>query len=126
MMFEKGVLRRTFGPKRDEIRGGWRKLHDEEFHKLYCSPNIIRMIKSKRMRWEWHIARMGTKGNAYRVLVGKPEGKEPLGRPRYMLEDNIKMDLREIGCGGTDGMNVSQDRDQWQALLNKVMNLRIP
>jgi hypothetical protein len=90
-------LRRIFGPKRDEVTGGWRKLHNEELHNLYSSPSIIRMIKSGRMRWAGHVARMGEKKNAYRMLVGNPEGKRPLGRPRCRWVDNIKMDLREMG-----------------------------
>jgi hypothetical protein len=93
------VLRRIFGPKRDEMTGGWRKLHNEELHDLYSSPSIIRIIKSKRMRWVGHVARMGEKRNVYRLLVGKPEGKRPLGRPRRRWVDNIKMDLLEIGLG---------------------------
>jgi hypothetical protein len=92
------VLRRIFGPERNEVRGSWRKLHNEELHKLYSSPSIIRMIKS-RMRWSGHIARLGEKRNAYRILMGKPEGKKPLGRPRCRWLYNIKMDLREIGAG---------------------------
>jgi hypothetical protein len=90
------VLRRKFGPKRDEVIGGWRKLHNEELHNLYCSPKIIRMIMSRRMRWAGHVGRMGEKRKAYRILVGKPEGKKPLGRPRRRWEDNIKTDLRSI------------------------------
>jgi transcription termination factor 2 len=101
-VFENRVLRRIFGPKRDEVTGGWRKLHNEELHKLYSSPSIIRMIKSRRMRWAGHVARMGEKRNAYRILVEKPEGKRPLGRPRRRWVDNIKMDLREIGWDGMD------------------------
>jgi hypothetical protein len=85
------VLRRIFGPKRDRVMGGWRKLHNEELHNLYSSPSIIRIIKSKRMRWARHVARMGEKRNVYRLLVGKPEGKRPLGRPRHRWIDNIKM-----------------------------------
>jgi hypothetical protein len=81
-VFENRVLRRIFGPKRDEVTGDWRKLHNEELHNLYFSPNIIRMIKSRRMRWAGHVARMGDKRNAYRILVGKPKGRRPLGRPR--------------------------------------------
>jgi hypothetical protein len=93
---------RIFGPKRDEVTGGWRKLHNEELHNLYASPSIIRMIKSRRMRWIRHVARMGDKRNAYRILVGNPEGKRPLGRPRRRWVDNIKMDLREIEWDGGD------------------------
>jgi hypothetical protein len=96
-VFENRVLRRIFGPKRDEVTGDWRKLHNEELHNLYSSPNIIRMIKSGKMRWAGHIARMGETRNAYRILVGKPDGKRPLGRPRRGWVDNIKMDLRVIG-----------------------------
>jgi hypothetical protein len=83
------------------VIGGWRKLHNEELHNLYCSPSIIRIIKSRRMRWAGHVARMGEKRNAYRILVGKPEGNRPLGRPGRKWEDNIKMDFREIGWGWT-------------------------
>jgi hypothetical protein len=118
--------RRIFGPKRDEVTGGWRKLHNEELHNLYPSPSIIRMIKSRRMRWAWHVARMGEKRNAYRILVGKPEVKRPLGRPRDRWVDNVKMDLRETGWGGIDWINLAQDRDQWRALVNMIMNLWVP
>jgi hypothetical protein len=90
------VLRNIFGPKREED-GSWRKLHNDELHNLYSSPNIVRVIKSRRMRWEGHVARMGEGRGVYRVLVGKPEGKGHVGRPRRGWEDNIKMDLREIG-----------------------------
>jgi hypothetical protein len=106
-------------PALDEVIGGWRKLHN-----LYCLPSIIRIIKSRRMRWAGHVARMGEK-NAYRILVGKPEGKRPLGRPRHRWEDNIRMDLREIGWGGMDWIDLAQDRDHWRALVNTVMNLRV-
>jgi hypothetical protein len=99
-VFENRVLRRIFGPKRNEEKGGWRKLHHEELHKLYSSPSIIRMIKSRRMRSAAHVARMGEKRNACRILVGKPGGKRPLGRPRRMWVDNIKMGIREIGLDG--------------------------
>jgi hypothetical protein len=95
-VFEKRVLRRIFGPKRDEVTGDWRKLHKEELHDLYSSLSIIRIIKSRRMRWVGHVARMGEKGNAYRLLVGKPEGKRPLGRPRRRWMDNIRIDLGEV------------------------------
>jgi hypothetical protein len=99
-VFENRVLRRIFGPKRDEVAGEWRKLHNEELHNLYSSPVIIRQVKSRRMRWAEHVARMGEERKVYRVLVGKPEGKRPLGRPRCRWEDGIRMDLREIGLGG--------------------------
>jgi hypothetical protein len=89
------VLRRIFGPKRDEVKGGWRKLHNAELHSLYSSPNIIRMMKSIRMRWARNVARMGAKRNEYRILVGKSEGKRQLVRPRRRWMDNVKMDLRE-------------------------------
>jgi hypothetical protein len=112
-----------FGPKRDDVTGDWRKLHNEELHNLYSSPNIIRMIKSRRMRWAGHVARMGETRNAYRILVGKPEEKRPLERPRRRWMDNIKMDLGEIGCDGRDWIELAQDRDQWRALVNTVMNL---
>jgi hypothetical protein len=125
-VFENRVLRRIFGPKRDEVIGGQRKLHNEELHDLYCSPSIIRIIKSRRMRWAGHVACMGEKRNVYRILVGKTEGKRPLGRPRRRWEDNIKMDLREIGRGGIDWIDLAQDRDLWWALVNTVMNLRVP
>jgi hypothetical protein len=108
-VFENRVLRRIFGPKRDEVTGGRRKLH-EELHSLYSSPDIIRMNKSRRMRWVWHVTRMREKRNAYRILVGDPEGKRPLGRPRRRWEDNIKMDLR-IGWDGIDWINLAQDRN---------------
>jgi hypothetical protein len=101
-VFENRVLRGMFGPKRDEVIGGWRKLNNEELHNLYCSPSKIRMIKSRRMRWSGHVARMGYKRNACRILLGKPEGQIPLRRPRRRWEDNIKMDLREIGWGGME------------------------
>jgi hypothetical protein len=92
-VFENRVLRRIFGPKWDEVMGEWRKLHNEELRDLYSSPSIIRIIKSRRMRWTGHVAGMGEKRNAYRLLVGKPEGKRPLGRPRHRWVDNIRMDL---------------------------------
>jgi hypothetical protein len=120
------VLRRIFRPKRDEVTGGCRKLHDEELHDLYSSPTIIRIIKSRRMRWAGHVARIGENRNAYRLLVGKPEGKRPVRRPRRRWVDSIKIDLLEIGWGGVDWIGLAQDRDKWRALVNVVMNLRVP
>ena len=99
-VFENRALRGIFGPKRDELTGEWRKLHNEELNDRYCSPNFVRVFKSRRMRWEGHVARMGERGGVYRVLVGKPEGSRPLGRPRRRWDDNIKMDLQEVGWGG--------------------------
>jgi hypothetical protein len=115
-VFENRVLRRIFGRKRDGVTGGWRKLHNEELHNLYSTTIIIRIIKSRRMRWAGHVARMGEKRNVYRLLVGKPEGKRQLGRPRYRWIDNIKMDLSEVGVNVVD----------WIGLVNTVMNLRVP
>ena len=119
------MLRRVFGSKRDEVTGEWRKLHNEELRDLYSLPNIVRVVKSKRMRWVGRVARMGERRGVHRVLVGKPEGKRPLGRPRRKWEDNIKLDLREVGRGG-DWMELVQDRDRWRALVNTVMNFRVP
>jgi hypothetical protein len=115
----------AFGPKRNEVIGEWRKMHNEELHFLYSSPNIIRQIKSRRMRWAGHVARVGEERNVYRVLVGKPEGKRQLGRPRRRWEDGIRMDLREIGWGSVDWIQLAQDRDRWRAVVNMVMNLRV-
>jgi len=109
-VFENRLMRKVFGPKRDEVTGEWRKLHNEELNGLYCSPNIVRVVKSRRMRWAGHVARMRERRSVYRVLVGKPEGKRPLGRPRLRWEDNIKMDLQEMGCGCMDWIDVAQDR----------------
>jgi hypothetical protein len=103
-VFENRVLRRIFG---DEVTGGWRKLHNEELHNLYSSPSAIRMIKSRRMRWAEHVAQMGARKNVYRILVGKPKGRRPLGRLRSRWVDNIKMVLRETGCGGMDRLRTS-------------------
>jgi hypothetical protein len=123
-VFENRVLRRIFGHKRDEVTGQWRKLHNEELHNLYSSPDIIRQVKSRRMRWAGHVERMGEERKVYKVLVGKPEGKRPLGRPRRRWEDGIRIDLREIGLGGVDLIRLSQDRDRWRAVVSAVMNLR--
>ena len=125
-MFEKRVLRRLFGPKRDEVTVEWRKLHNEELSDLYPLPNIVRVVKSRRMRWAGHVVRMGQGRGVYRVLVGKPEGKSPLGRPRCRWEDNIKMDLQEVGGACGDWMELAEDRDRWRALVSTVMNLRVP
>ena len=125
-VFENKVLRRIFGPKRDGVTGEWRKLHNEELNDLYCSPNIMRVIKSRRMRWAVHVARMGGGKCVHKVLVGKPEGKRPLGRPRRRLEDNIKVYLQEVGRGCGDWMELAQDRDRWRALISTVMNFGVP
>jgi hypothetical protein len=121
-----GVLRKIYGPKRNGVTGGWRKLHNEELHNLYSSPSIIRIIKSRRMRWAEHVARMGEKRNVYRLLIEKPEGKKLLGRPRRRCMDNIKMDLLDIGLNVVDWIGLAQDRYKWRALVNSVMNLQSP
>ena len=125
-MFENRLLRRIFGPKRDGVTGEWRKLHNEELNDLYSSPNIVRVIKWRRMRWAGHVARMEEGRGMHKGLVGKPEGKRPLGRPSRRWEDNIKMDLQEVGRGCGDWMELAQDRDRWRALVSTVMNLRVP
>ena len=154
-MFGNRVPRRIFGPARDEMTGEWRKLQNLEFYPLnadlntichllallgahhifhvgrirvndlYCSPIIVRVIKSKNMRWTGHVVLMG-RGEAYSMLVGKDEGKRQLGRPRRRWEDNIKMDLQKVGCGGMDWIELAQDRDRCRALVNAVMNLHVP
>jgi hypothetical protein len=115
-----------FGRKRDGVTGGWRKLHNEELNNLYSSPSIIRIIKSRRMRWVGHVARMGEKRNVYRLLVGNTEGKRPVGRPRRRWIDNIKMDLLEIGLNVVDWIGLAQDRYRWRTLVNSVMKFRFP
>jgi hypothetical protein len=124
-VFENRVLRRIFGPKRQED-GSWRKLHNDELHSLYSSPNIVRVIKSRRMRWTGHVARIGEGRGVYGVLVGRHEGKRRLGRTRRRWEDNIKMDLRETGIDGTNWIHLAQDRVHWRACVNTVMNFRVP
>jgi hypothetical protein len=108
------------------VTGEWRKLHNKELHDLYSSPSIIRIIKSRRMRWAGHVTRMGEKRNAYRLLVGTPEGKRPLGRPRCTWVDDIRVDLGEVGCGDVDWIGLAKDRNRWSALVNSVLNLRVP
>jgi hypothetical protein len=125
-VFENRVLRRVFGPKRDEVTGEWRKLHNEELRDLYSVPNIVRVVKSRRMRWAGHVARMGEGRGVYRVLVGKHEGKRPLGGPRPKWEDNINMDLQEVGVGCGDWMELAKDREKWRPLVSTVMNLWVP
>ena len=117
---------RIFRPRKDEVTGEWRRLHNEELNDLYSSPNIVRVIKSRRMGWAGHVARMGKKRGVYRVLVGKPEGRIPLGRPRRRWVDNIRIDLQEVGCGYMDWIGLAQDRDRWRTLVSAVMNLRVP
>ena len=125
-VFENGVLRRIFGPKRDEVTGEWRKSHNEELKGPYSSPNIVRVIKSRRMGWVGNVARMGEAIGVYRVLVGKPEGKRSLERPRRRRKDNIRMDLQEVGLGYEDWIGLAQDRDRWRALVCGVRNFRVP
>jgi hypothetical protein len=125
-VFENRVLRRIFQPKRDEMMREGRKLQNEELRDLYSSSSIIRIIKSRRMRWTGHVARMGEERNAYRLLVGKPEGKRPLGRPRRRWANNIRMDLGEVGWGNVDWIGLAKDRNRWRALVNSVLNLRVP
>jgi hypothetical protein len=117
-VFENRVLRRIFGPTRDEVTGEWRKLHNEELHDLYSSSSIIRIMKARRMRWAGHVARITEKRNTYRLLAGKPERRRPLGRPRRRWVDNIRMDLVEVGWGDVDLIGLVQDRDRWRALVN--------
>jgi len=125
-VFENMVLRRIFGPMRDEVTGEWRRLHNEELNDLYPSPNIVRVIKSRRMKWAWHVARMGEERGLYRVLVGKPEGRRPLGRPRHRWVANIRIDVQEVGCGCMDWNGFAHVRDRWRTLVSAVMNLRVP
>ena len=125
-LFENKVLRKTSEAKRDEITGERRKLHNAQLHAMYSSPNIFRNLISRRLRWAGHVARMEQSTNAYRVSVGKLEGKRPLGRPRRRWEDNIKVDLREVGCDPGNWINLAADKDQWLAYVRAVMNHRVP
>jgi hypothetical protein len=125
-VFENRVLRGIFGTKRDAVTGELRRLHNEELNGLYSSPNIIWVIKSRRKRWAGHVARMGEGRVAYRILVKRSEGKRPLRRSRYRWKDNIKMDLQEVEWQGMDWIDLSQDRDRRRAVVNAVMNLRVP
>jgi hypothetical protein len=125
-VFENRVLRRVFGPKRDEVTGEWRKLHNEELNDLYSLPNIVPVVKSRRMKWAGHVARMGEDRVVQRLLVGKPEGKMSLARPRRRREDDIKMDLQEVGGGRGDWMESAQDRDRRRAFVRTVRNFRAP
>jgi hypothetical protein len=107
------------------VTGGWRKLHNEELHNLYSSPSIIRIIKSRRMRWAGHVEQMGENRKVYRILVREPDVKRPIGRPRHSWVVNIKMDPVEVGCGDVDWIGLAQDRYRWRALVNAVMNFRV-
>ena len=125
-MFGNRVLRRIFEPRRDEVMGEWGRLHNKELNDFYSSPNIVRVIKSRRMRWAGHVAHMGEERGVYRVLVGKPEARRSLGRPRRRWADNIRTNLQEVGCGYMDWIGLAQDRDSWRTLVSAVMNLRVP
>ena len=124
-VFENMVLRRIFGPRRDEVMGEWRRLHNEELNDLYSSPIIVRVIKSRRMRWVGHVAHMGDERGVNGLLLVKPKGRRPLGRPRHRWVDNIRMDLQDVRCGYMDWIGLAQDRDRWRTLVSALMNLRI-
>jgi len=115
-----------FGPRKDGVTEEWRRLHNEGLNDLYFSPNIVRVIKSRRMRWAGHVARIGEKRGSYMVLVGKSEGKRPLGRPRSRWVDNIRTDMQEVGRGYMDWIGLAQDIGRWRTLVSAVMNFRVP
>jgi len=125
-VFENMVLRRIFGPRRDKVTGEWRRVHNKELNDLYSSPNIVRVIKFQKNETGWACGMMGEERGVYRVMVGKLEGKRPLGRPRHRWVDNIRMDLLEMGYGYMDWIGLAQDRDRWRTLVSTVMNLRVP
>jgi len=125
-VFENMVLRRIFGPRRDEITREWRRLHNEELNDLYSSSNIVRVIKLRRMRRAGHVKRMGEERVCIGSWLGKPEGRRPLVRPRRRWVDNMRMDLQEVGCGYMDWIGLAQDRDRWWTFVSAVMNLRVP
>jgi hypothetical protein len=124
-VFEHRVLRRLFGPNRDEIKGQWRKLHNEEPNDLYFSPTIVRLIKSRRMRWAGHVA-LWARGEAYTGFWWENLRERDHLELRRRWEDNIQMDLQGVGCRGMDWFQLAQDRDRWRALVNAVMNLQVP
>jgi hypothetical protein len=125
-VYENIVLRRIFGPRRDEVTREWGRLHKKELNDLYCSPNIVRVINWRRMRWAGHVVRMGEERGVCRVLVGKQEGKRPLGRTRRRWGDNISMDMQDVRCGYMDWIGPAKDRDRWRKLVSAVMNIRVP
>jgi len=124
-VFEKKVLSRIFGPRKDEVTGDWSILHNEGLNDVYSSPSIVRVIKSRRTKWAGHVARMGEEMGVCRFLVGKPEGKRPLGRPMRRWVGNFRMDFQVVGCGYVDWIGLAKDRDRWRTLVSAVMNLRV-
>jgi len=125
-VFENGVLRRIFGPKKGDVTEEWRKLHNEELNVRYSSSSIVRVIKSRIMRRAGHVECMKESKDGYRGLVEKPEGKRPLRKSRHRCEENIKIDFQEVGCEGMDWIDLAQDKDSWRALVNAVMILLVP